>query len=254
MIFPFAAEKCNVPLAPCPERLRKYIRRLNQESGVHAQHLKLILQAIQDKQTEYVADLSSKVTIDLTTFDYRISNDLTEILRAVDPPELIARIRECKAVVKRKICGDLFWAGRDDKKACDKHGGRVRQKKHRRDIKSRKFAADIQRRKDEATKTFDAMTTTKRSVIRAIMVKDAREFWEIDGACWHQFNDDGRVPRSTWFIRNSTHRLYKDGYLEYAESADKKDRRGFSPYDRYTATPKLTDLWNDADIQALGLD
>ena len=38
---------------------------------------------------------------------------------------------------------------------------------------------------------------------------------------------------------------YKDGYLDYHESADSRDRRGFSRYDRYTPTQKLIDLWNE---------
>ena len=81
------------------------------------------------------------------------------------------------------------------------------------------------------------------------MVKDARFFWQINVACWDHFYYDGRVPRSTRIIRNVTHRLYKDGYLDYAESAERRDRRGFSLEDRYTVTRKLNDLWIDADIQ-----
>lgn len=251
---PCVAEKCDVPLAPCPERLRRYIKRLNQESGVHAQHLRLILRAIQNNRQNnknpepYVVTLPSTVTIDLKDFSYRIRNDLTDVLRAIDPPELIERIRECP------VCHDLYWAGREDKKTCDKHGERWRKRQNRQDIERREIAAAAEQRKQEARETLAAMTTTARSVIRAIMVKDAREFWEIHSACWDQFYYDDRIPRSGWIYRNATHRLFKDGYLNYAESAERRDKRGFSKEDRYTATRKLIELWNDADIQDLELD
>lgn len=254
MIFPYAAEKCDVPLASCPERLRKHIKRLNQESGVAAQHLRLILQATQNARQNskapdpYVVKLQSTVTVDLADFSFHIRNDLTDALSAIDPPELIERIRECP------VCHDLYWAGRKDKAACDKHVDRWRKRENRRAITKREIAAATEQRKQEARKTLAAMKTTARSVIRAIMVSDACSFGSIDVACWHQFYDDGRVPRSTCVVRNVTHRLYKDGYLNYAESAERRDRRGFSIEDRYTPTPKLIDLWSDADIQDLELD
>src|SRR5687767_15348250 len=53
---------------------------------------------------------------------------------------------------------------------------------------------------------------------------------------WHDFDDDDLLPRSTLVVRRVTHKLYKDGYLEYHESAERRDRRGFSSFDRYTPT------------------
>jgi hypothetical protein len=243
-----------VPLVPCPERLRRHIKRLNQESGVEAQHLRLILQAIQNAQQNnkdpepYVVKLPATVTVDLTDFRFHIRTSLTDALSAIDPPELIERIHECP------VCRDLYWAGRKDKKACDKHVDRWRKRQNRRDIEQRETAAATEQRKQEARETLAAMTTTARSVIRAIMVSEARLFSDIDGACWHQFYNDERVPRSTEIVRNVTQRLYKDGFLDYHESAERRDRRGFSVEDRYTPTRKLIDLWNDADIRDLELD
>jgi hypothetical protein len=238
-----------MPSSPCPERVRKIIKRLNQESGVEAHHLKSILQAIRNKQQEpYVVKLPSTITINLADFSDRIRHPLSDVLSAIDPPDLIERIRECP------VCHDLYWAGRKDKAACDKHVERWRKRENRRDIKKREEAADAKRKRDEARETLAAMTTTARSVIRAIMVSDARLFGDIDGACWHQFHNDDRVPRSTEIVRNVTHRLHKDGYLDYFESAERPDRRGFSVEDRYTPTRKLIDLWGDADIRDLELD
>src|SRR5205085_8858866 len=85
------------------------------------------------------------------------------------------------------------------------------------------------------------------SVIRAIMVSGARKFSTIDGTSWHEFFDDGRVPRSTRIVRLTTHKLFKDGYLEYYESAERRDRYGFSNDDRYYPTKKIKDLWADSE-------
>jgi hypothetical protein len=234
-----------MPPAACPERLLKRIKRLNQENSVEAQHLKLILRAIQNNKQNnkdpepYVVKLPSTITVDLTNFSVRIRNELIDALSAIDPPELIERIRECP------VCHDLYWAGRGDKAACDKHVERWRKRENRRDIKKREIDAATKRRRDEATETLLGMKTTALSVIRAIMESDARSFGAIDVAVWNQFYYDDRVPPSTWIVRNVTHKLYKDGYLDYHESADSRDRRGFSIYDRYTPTQKLIDLWND---------
>jgi len=254
VIFPLAAEKCDVPLTPCPERLRKRIKRLNQENSVEAQHLKQILRALHNNRRDnkspdpYVVKLPSTITVDLTDFSFHIRNELTDALSAIDPPELIKRIRECP------VCHDLYWAGREDKAACDKHVDRWRKRQNRQDIEQRKTADAAEQRKQAARKTLAAMTTTDRSVIRAIMVKDACFFWQIDVACWDQFYYDDRVPRSKYVVRNVTHKLYKKGYLDYAESAERRDKRGFSFEDRYTPTRKLIDLWGDADIRDLELD
>lgn len=121
-----------------------------------------------------------------------------------------------------------------------------RQREYRRKRKIRETTTAAERRKEQATKTFEGMTKTARSVIRAIMAEGARSFGDIDGQAWQEFYYSGKVPRSTEIVRNVTHRLYKDGYLEYFERADHRDRRGFSNYDRYNPTQKLTDLWNDS--------
>src|ERR1043166_9244070 len=239
-----------MPPAPCPERLQKRLSRLNQENSVEAQHIRGILRAIQSKSAEpYSVKLPSTITVDLTDFSVRIHNELTDALKAFDPPELIHRIKECP------VCPDLYWAGREDKAACDKHVDRWRQRKYRDEKRKRERAAADQQRRDEATEILRALSKAKRAVIRAIMGKDASDFYEIDVAVWHEYNDAGILPRSKLVIRRSTHRLYRDGYLEYRESADRlestdrRTRRKVSPYDRYTPTRKLIDLWADADTR-----
>jgi hypothetical protein len=190
-------------------------------------------------QDTYVANLPSTITISLADYSSHIRNDLASALADIDPPDLIERIRECPVL----HCQRLFWAGRDDKKACDKHVGLWRKRENRKEIKKRESAADAKRRNADATKTLEGMTRTARSVIRAIMDKSASDFYAIDGESWHEFFDDGRVPRSKRVIRLVTHKLYKDGYLEYHESAERRDRYGFSDNDRYYPTQKLIDLW-----------
>jgi hypothetical protein len=227
--------------------LHKLINRLNKEGGDEAHVLREILAAIQKFRQNnkapntYRAKLPSAITVDLTDYTSHIRNELAEALADIDPPDLIDRIRECPV----SHCGDLFWAGRGDKKACDKHVAGWRKTQNRRDIKQRKTVAATKRRKQKATETFDQMNRTAQSVIRAIMASGARKFTTIDGYSWHDFNDDDLLPRSTWVVRNVTHSLYKDGYLTYHESAERRDRRGFSNDDRYYPTPKLTELWND---------
>ena len=225
--------------------MQKLIERLNRESGDEARVLRLILSEVEKRrqgkgQETYVANLQSKITISLTDYSFHIRNDLADALADIDPPELIERIRYCP------VCNCLFWAGTSRKKACDKHGDRVRKANNRRDIKQRKTAAATKRKKQEAIKTLDGMNRTAQSVIRAVMVSRARKFSSIDGASWRDFWDDDLLPRSTLVVRRVTHKLHKDGFLTYHESADRRDRYGFSPNDYYYPTQKLIDLWNDS--------
>lgn len=232
--------------------MRKLIDRLNKQGGDEAHVFREILRTIQKRrqnktdQETYAVKLQSTITINLIDYTSHIRNDLAEALEEIDPPELIERIHECPVA----HCGHLFWAGTSRKKACNKHGDRVRKANNRRDINQRKKAAAAKSKKEEATKTFDGMNRTQQSVIRAIMVSGAREFGEIDGTSWHEFFDDGRVPRSTLVVRRVTHKLHKDGFLTYHESADRRNRYGFSPNDYYYPTQKLIDLWNDSQPPA----
>jgi hypothetical protein len=237
-----------MPPTHCPERLRKLIERLNRQGGDEARVFKEILHTIQKLrqnktgQETYAVKLQSTITINLVDYTSHIRNDLADALGDIDPPELIERIRECPVA----HCGHLFWAGREDKKACDKHGDRVRKTNNRQDINQRKSAAAAKSRKQDAAKTLDQMNRTALSVIRAIMESGAREFGVIDATSWHEFFDDGRVPRSTLIVRRTTHKLFKDGYLEFHESAERRDRYGFSKWDRYYPTQKLIDLWKNS--------
>jgi hypothetical protein len=236
-----------MPPTPCPERLGKLIARVNRQSSDESHVLRQILTAIQNKRQNnkgpdtYVVNLPSTITINLTNYESHIRNELADALADIDPPDLIERIRECPV----EHCNTLFWAGREDKVACDRHVDLWRKRKNRRETKERKTAAATKRRKQEAANTFDQMNRTAQSIIRAVMLAGARKFSTIDGYSWHDFYDDDLLPRSTWVVRNVTHSLYKDGYLTYHESAERRDRRGFSNDDRYYPTPKLTELWND---------
>jgi len=236
-----------MPPTPCPERLRKLINRVNKEAGDEAHVLRLILQAIRKHKqgkgaATYVVDLPSKITINLTNYTSHIRNELALALEDIDPPDLIERIRECPVT----DCNSLFWAGRVDKEACDKHVDLWRKRNNRQDIKLRKNAAATKRREHEATKTLEGMTKTALSVIHVIMAKKARSFRTIDIESSHRLYDSGEVIRSTKVVRQTTHKLFKDGYLEYYESAERRDRHGFSNDDRYYPTQKLRALWAES--------
>src|SRR6185295_128484 len=164
-----------MPPTACPERLRKLINRVNKESSDQARDearvLRQILQAIQNwRQNKgstdtFQVNLPSTITIDFRDFSSHIRNEFASALADIDPPEMIERIRECPV----EHCNTLFWAGRDDKVACDRHVDVWRKRKNRRDIKQRKTVAATKRRKQEATETFDQMNRTTQSVIRAVM-------------------------------------------------------------------------------------
>jgi hypothetical protein len=237
-----------MPPTPCPERLGKLIARVNRQSSDESHVLRQILTAIQNKRQNnkgpdtYVVNLPSTITINLTNYESHIRNELADALADIDPPDLIERIRECPV----EHCNSLFWAGRDDKVACDTHVARWRQKEYRRNKKIRDATTATKRRKAQAINTFDGMSRTAQAVIRAIIgAERPRSFGRIDSESADDLRDTDDVIPSTWVVRNVTHSLYKDGYLDFYESADRRDRRGFSPNDRYYPTQKLIDLWND---------
>ena len=110
----------------------------------------------------------SEVTINLVSARITERSDLELALQDVgdDLPNLVDLIRECP----ESTCGQLFWAGRSDKKACDKHIGLLRKRRNRRDIKNREkqkkadAKADAKRveaesRREKATKTLNHMTS-----------------------------------------------------------------------------------------------
>jgi DNA-binding MarR family transcriptional regulator len=244
-----------MPPKACPPYMRRLLKRLNELQPSEPNPLKLLLKALQENKQGKGGDTvtvksPSEVTVNLVNFRVSVRSDLELALQDVDNdlPNLVDLIRECP----ESTCGQLFWAGRSDKKACDKHIGLLRKRRNRQDIKNREKQkeadakadakrVEAKRRKEKATKTFEAMTVTARSVIRAIMGQGARSFGEIDYEHWQEFYKGGKLPRSTQVVSRVTHKLHKDGYLDYSESAD--ERR----LDRYDPTQKLRDLWAEID-------
>jgi hypothetical protein len=249
-----------MPPKACPPYMRRLLKRLNELQPSEPNPLKHLLKALQENKQGKGGDTvtvknPSEVTINLVSSRITVRSDLELALQDVgdDFPNLVELIRECP----ESTCGRLFWAGRSDKKACDEHIGLLRKRRNRRDIKNREkqkkadAKADAKRveaesRREKATKTLAQMNRTRLSVIRAIMVAGVREFWEIDGYSWHDFNNDDLLPRSMLVVRRVTHKLHKEGYLDFRESAERRDKRGFSLEDRYSPTQKLIDLWNDS--------
>lgn len=243
-----------MPPKACPPYMRRLLKRLNELQPSEPNPLKQLLKAIQENRQGKGGDTvtvksPSEVTVNLVNLRVTVRSDLELALQDVDNdlPNLVNLIRECP----ESTCGQLFWAGRSDKKACDKHIGVLRKRRNRRDIKNREkqkkadAKADAKRveaesRRQKATKTFNEMTPTARSVIHVIMAKKARSFGTIDVESSHRLWDIGDRSRSTKVVRNVTHSLYKDGYLEWYESADHQRE------DRYYPTQKLRDLWTES--------
>ena len=247
-----------MPPKACPLYMRRLIDRLNQLPPSDPNPLKQLMKALQvrgqGKGTDTVTVKAlSEVTINLVNSRVNVRSELELGLQEIDLSDLLNLIGECP----EPTCGRLFWRGRADKPACDKHIGLLRQRRNRRDKKAREAEARrvtteaeregiAKRKKREATQTFDAMNRTAQAVIRAVMVSKVHKFTLIDGAAWHDFYDDDLLPRSTLVVRRVTHKLHKDGFLDYFESAERRDKNGFSPDDRYYPTQKLIDLWNDS--------
>lgn len=229
---------------PCPPRLRRLIERVNQDAGDEPRILREIVTAIQKRRHDanaastYEYKTESAITVNLdeitATTQSKMETTIRTALLAIDPPDLVDRVHKCP------VCPDLFWASTSLKKACDKHGERVKQANYRR-----------KKRENEARKTLLAMGAEKLAVIRAVMDDGPNTFGAIDARVWQRCNESGEHPIHRSAVRKAAHELYKAGFLDYRESADRRDACGFSRFDRYPVTVKLDNLWRDADISDL---
>jgi ribosomal protein S27AE len=204
----------------------------------HPQVFRLILRAFQDRRQNkgldtLVVDSPSQVRINLDNFKVTVRSELKVALDEIDPPSAIHLIRECPE------CGCVFWAGRNDKTACDKHRGTIRKRKQRQDKQAEREKTKEQlyaEQKEQAIKTF---SRTAIAVLDAIVIGGNRVFNKIDYAVWFALKDDGsgrRVP-NPHIVRGTLNMLVRRGYLTHNE------RAGRPREDEYEPRQKLIDLW-----------
>lgn len=187
----------------------------------------------------FVVSFPSEVTIDLTDCDVTVKNELVLAFADIKSPGMVDLIRDCPS------CGDLFWAGRDDKVACSKHAGKWRKKEERRRKKLSQAEAERERSEAQRRKIVNRLSHTAVAVINAIMARGKRVHWEIDNwACYDliQQRDAGniqmdRIPNNRT-VRQILAKLVREEYLSYQPDVDPTE-------DRYEPEDELLNLWND---------
>lgn len=232
-----------MPPKACPLHFQRLIDRFNEQPS-ESNPIKQILKAFRDKKQGKSTDTVtvkglSQITINLVNFKTTLRDELELALLEIDLPNLADLIRECPV----RDCGRMFWVGRDDKRVCDKHVDRWRQREYRRNKKEKEAEAEqaeaANRKGEKAREALSKLSPTAIEVIRAMMRPERpRLFWDIDWwvAYGHRQSDD--VTRSTIVVRRTINKMVKDGYLTYSESAEPDE-------DRYEPKQKLVNLWDE---------
>src|SRR5687767_11042521 len=150
-----------MPPKPCPLRLKRLINRENALAASDPHPLRQIVRAFQARKHSkggdtFAVQFLSDVTINFIDYGVSTRNDLADALDGVGQVGLDL-IRECA----NPKCDRLFWAGRADRMACEKHLQQWSKREYRRKRKERetetKSAQDAKRKEREATKTLDQM-------------------------------------------------------------------------------------------------
>lgn len=222
-----------MPPKPCPKRLERLI-------ATDPTVLRPILRALQDRRQKkgpetFAVESPSRVTMNLDNYSVTVRSELALALAEIDSPNIVELIRECA------VCQVIFWAGRIDKQACDRHVGQRRKGKQRRkqkeeQAKAGKQVAERQRAqlKEESVK---GLSRTAVALLNAIVIKGHRIFYEIDNEAWSELKQipGFRVPQR-YVIRRTLTMLVHRGYLRHDERAESHE-------DRYEPRQKLIDLW-----------
>lgn len=231
-----------MPLKACPHHVRRLINRLNEQQSGQPNPLKQILKAVRDKEQGKSPDTVpvktlSEITINLIDFRIRVRTELELALLEIDLPNIVDLIRECPV----ESCGRLFWAGRNDKVACDDHVELWRRRKNRQKEKEERLNDGKQatehkhaQLKEEAVKR---LSRTAVALLNSIVIHGNRIFWMIDNQAYDELKQIPRfrVPQR-YVIRRTLTMLVDRGYLRYLERAERHE-------DRYEPRQKLIDLW-----------
>jgi len=212
---------------------------VNERPVNEADPLRLILRALQDKrQNRGLATLAvqsqSQVTINLTDYKVTVRSELAFALSEVNPPEGMHLIRECP------VCRWVFWAGRDDKKTCDKHAEKERKRKQRQNKKAEAKQQAAERKDAELKKALHGLSRTAIALLNAIVIGGKRTFNKIDFAAWKELDDDPSVQRVPPFriVRNTLNMLVKRGYLDHVPKDD-------PDHDLYIPEPRIMKAWSE---------
>jgi hypothetical protein len=139
-------------------------------------------------------------------------------------------IRECP------VCNNLFWAGRVDKVACNKHSEQWRKSKQRVKQKQNQEQAEKEASERKIKKELAGMSRTAVAILNAIVVNNQYVFHAIDNEAYIYLKQSPlvrRVPNER-IVRQTLKMLVQRGYLEHEE-------RGNPKKDRYFALKKLLD-------------
>lgn len=227
-----------MPPKPCPPRLKRLIKRVNAGSADEAHALRQILRAFharrQNKGADTIAIQSlSEITINLTEYKVTVVSELAKALDEIDSWRVVDSIRECV----HPTCSQIFWAGRADKEACDKHAQQWRKTRQRRKERENQAEAHARREEAQLKRTITRLSPTAHAVISAIMANQKRVFLNIDdSAASYLYGTVLHVP-SRYIVRQTLTMLVRRGYLDYFEDVNHNE-------DRYSPRQKLIDLWS----------
>jgi len=215
---------------PCPNRLKELIRLANLDPESDARkHLQVIARACKAKRQRTLPAAASiqiqtsrTITIHLTDGTVEIPIDELELaLDQLDPPSTIDLIRECPR------CLEIFWAGRADKEACDRHTSAWSKREWRRKAKEKaviRAKERAERNKKRAEGPFE-LTITSATILDAIF-ESVRSFKGIDDYCWARMSNHYIQTN----IRPALNLLVAAGFLNCDEQIEGR---------WYTATEKL---------------
>jgi hypothetical protein len=228
-------------LVSCPPLLKKLIKRVNSSKSGENDALRLIARAFaakrQKKRIHTVAvQTSTEIIISLQDGTFRATNELIQALDEIESPNHIELIRECRR------CPVVFWAGRADKEACDKHLVAWRKQRQR----AKALKAETQRQKKKALLANKPLRWSKRSnttkaVISAIM-NQRRVFWRIDNWVVSELRWQLKAPvTNRRIVRQCLNALVKEDFLTYhPHPQDEDSDEPRDPLeDRWAPTQKL---------------
>jgi hypothetical protein len=228
-----------MPPKPCPPRLRRFINHVNEQPLNPPHVLRQILHAIQDRKQNKGPDTLpveslSIVTVNLTNYSIEVRNDLANALKEIDPPTRIDLIRECS------VCSLLFWAGRDDKKACDKHAGYLRKKRQRQTKKEQTDKQKLERKDAQRKKPLKALSHTAVAVLNSIVIHGNRLYHDIDDAAALELKQNPAVQRvaNRRIVRQVLTMLVDREYLTHSLGKN-------ANYDIYEPAQQLAKDWTE---------
>jgi hypothetical protein len=222
-----------MPPKPCPNRLKRLI-------ADEPHTLKLILHALRDRRQNKGAETfpiqsMSQVTLDFTDYSVTVRSELALALKEIDLPADLDLIHECP------ICHDLFWAGRIDKEACDKHAEQWRKSRQRRKEKAIAAIQAAERADAQLRKELQSLSPTAVALLNAIVIGGEKVFYKIDEAAWRELKNHPAVRRVPPFriVHRTLTMMVNRGYLRHNPHRDDFHK------DYYFPEQHLVEAWTE---------